>query len=750
MPIADQNRPQIDPAVVDDTISLPLYAGGLVVTLSGVMAVATANAVSGSSAVESVAVLLTLLGYAFSLACRHLRVQSRLLWTGFFFFLLYIGVRLLMHDASLQWFITGADRPETRLAAALMWLTVLWSWILYADDLVMASCVLSAAMIGLIGTQDVNAITVIYFSLFILGMTFLLIHQNYLQQRRLVTSREPVRPSGALIPIQLGLSVFCAIAVLGLGGILIAPAQALFANVSLARAIRGLVGSDHVSDLAVASSTPRFSDEDSLEIGKGYVWPTTSDVLLHVTPSDNAPHYWRGRTYDEYTGAGWKSTQGVSIQPRQSGQTTDGTLYTLPTSGMLGEGKATSESFPRQPMIASFDVRGDTEEFYYADEPHTLLLGNDVGFGPNPYADGRIDLGTHPVRSVYTVTSLPPPDLSRPDVQEHLRRDGTDYPHDVRDFYLQTRDDNNMVTSNADLRAYQRILNEALAGLPPDRHTPFDKALAIQAWISHSCTYSLDVDAIPDDVDHVRYFLTVSRRGYCDLFASSMVVLCRMAGIPARVATGFAPGDRDDTGFNVRAMDKHAWAEVYFPHDRWQIFDATVGTQADGSVPTVHSASSSFWSRAWTALTTGGPVTTGLSIAVLISLLYLGKTELYDRRVVRSRSKTTPTIRIEQGYGLLTRSLARLGLPRHSWETPSEYAHRAVPFLAIQESAFGVPLPASVVQSVTERFTAARYGAEESDAGVVLDSDLRAFASAAARARRIRAWRRFWHLKTPS
>jgi hypothetical protein len=136
-------------------------------------------------------------------------------------------------------------------------------------------------------------------------------------------------------------------------------------------------------------------------------------------------------------------------------------------------------------------------------------------------------------------------------------------------------------------------------------------------------------------------------------------------------------------------------------------------------------------------------------IAILISLAYIVKTELFDRwRTRRQRTdRQAPSQRLDAGYGLMTRTLARLGLPRHVWETPAEYAVRAMSFLTVQEAALGVPLRASVVSAVTDRFVSARY----SDAGHVsapgLDQDLHEFVRAAARARRLQAWRRFLRLR---
>ncbi len=55
-----------------------------------------------------------------------------------------------------------------------------------------------------------------------------------------------------------------------------------------------------------------------------------------------------------------------------------------------------------------------------------------------------------------------------------------------------------------------------------------------------------------------------------------MVVMARSLGLPARLAAGFAPGERlEDDTFLVREANAHAWAEIYFPGYGWEIFEAT-------------------------------------------------------------------------------------------------------------------------------------------------------------------------------
>ncbi len=107
--------------------------------------------------------------------------------------------------------------------------------------------------------------------------------------------------------------------------------------------------------------------------------------------------------------------------------------------------------------------------------------------------------------------------------------------------------------------------------------TPYDAAEAIEEYLRTQYTYREDISAPPQGVDVVDYFLFGSRAGYCDYFASAMVVLLRTEGVPARLVRGYASGvyDADAGAYLVPADVAHAWPEVYFPQFGWQRFEPT-------------------------------------------------------------------------------------------------------------------------------------------------------------------------------
>ena len=78
-------------------------------------------------------------------------------------------------------------------------------------------------------------------------------------------------------------------------------------------------------------------------------------------------------------------------------------------------------------------------------------------------------------------------------------------------------------------------------------------------------------------------FLFDSRAGFCEHYASSFVVMMRLAGIPARVVVGYQGGEPNAVGdyWVVRQSDAHAWAEVWLPKRGWIRVDPTAAVSPD-------------------------------------------------------------------------------------------------------------------------------------------------------------------------
>lgn len=107
----------------------------------------------------------------------------------------------------------------------------------------------------------------------------------------------------------------------------------------------------------------------------------------------------------------------------------------------------------------------------------------------------------------------------------------------------------------------------------------YDRILAIQDRLrSAEFSYSLNVPPRDDSFDLIT-FLTQTKRGFCQQFASAMAVMLRTLDIPARVAVGFTYGAYNATtdSYHVTTDQAHSWVEVLFPGYGWLAFEPTPG-----------------------------------------------------------------------------------------------------------------------------------------------------------------------------
>jgi transglutaminase-like putative cysteine protease len=255
-------------------------------------------------------------------------------------------------------------------------------------------------------------------------------------------------------------------------------------------------------------------------------------------PAGPVPLYWRAFTYDKYTGDGWSSstTEQNSYQPNQP----------LPSDTIPSQISIQQQVFPME------DLGGTV---YAAGEPITVDLPIQAAWRSNADLFG---VQTHQAES-YKVNSL----LPRVD-EWTLRNAGQRYPDWVRERYLD-------LPSNIPGRVRALAIE-----LTASEQTPYDRARAIESYL-RTFPYTLKVSRPPGGRDVVDYFLFDLKTGYCDYYASSMVVLARAAGIPARLVIGYASGtyNLNSKRFVVTEADAHSWVEIYFPNIGWVTFEPT-------------------------------------------------------------------------------------------------------------------------------------------------------------------------------
>ena len=257
--------------------------------------------------------------------------------------------------------------------------------------------------------------------------------------------------------------------------------------------------------------------------------------------------YLRGLAYDQYNGQSWSHS---GTRRRSLNLVADGTFFTRPAGSRLPD----SQSIPIRQDILLETL--DTAVLFAA--PFAELVSGEF-LTVQADAMSGLHLPFPPSSRIrYSVTSQAPRLVADERIASILA-----YPDSIRSHYLQVPVGSEQVAGLA-----YRVSQQAT--------TPFERTLAIQQHLLENYRYSLEADTTT--LSHpLEEFLFTRKTGYCEHYATAMVVMLRAVGIPARLVTGFLATEWNEYGsyFTVRQRDAHAWVEVYFPHSGWITMDPT-------------------------------------------------------------------------------------------------------------------------------------------------------------------------------
>jgi len=447
-----------------------------------------------------------------------------------------------------------------------------------------------------------------------------------------------------------------------------------------------------------------------------------------------ARYYWRVRTYDEYLNGGWHTTgtSGIGFSPNHPLDAAD--TGGLPTGEFIfvfpDQSIATLITPPRPVWVSYPSILTYVPALDKQVEP--------VLFEAEP-----------PVKAgqKYTVHSV----VDNPSVLD-LQSAGTAYPGWVRSLYLQLP---------ADLPPSLPDLARLITG---DAATPYDAAEAITQYLRDNITYQKTIPSPPQGQDKLAWFLFDYKAGYCNYYASAEVILLRTLGIPARLAVGYATGEfQSPDQYIVREEDAHAWPEVYFPGIGWTEFEPTVSqpplerpsgilpfgvgpiksTPVGGEANETTVPEEPTGGEAGTASGSGRSINSllyiyilaGFLIAVIVSVWVgmmfglgnwvaqgfqrvfhaplpvlivngMGKASLVPPRWLERWAKRASLTPIERSFGVVYRSLQRLGLPATPDRTPKEAA------LALSQH---LPAAAGEIQVLLDQFHANLFSEKPGD-----------------------------------
>ncbi len=269
------------------------------------------------------------------------------------------------------------------------------------------------------------------------------------------------------------------------------------------------------------------------------------------------PAFWRGQTFSDFDGRTW------TVSP-EIGRRQDGPVIDVPPT----TGDALGSSVPSSELVQTYFVEQDLPNVVFAAaRPVQVIFDGSLWTRPDSALRSDVTLTAG---SVYTVIS------ERPLVDADILRGQGNLGEFFRGFREMAGGDELEPFLQLPESTTQRTIDLADALRTPGEST-YDTILAYEAWLGANTEYDLDAPVPADGADAVDDFLFESRLGFCEQIASTLTIMLRSQGVPARLATGYVPGERDRVSgvWNVRGSDAHAWVEVWFPQTGWQAFDPT-------------------------------------------------------------------------------------------------------------------------------------------------------------------------------
>ncbi len=670
---ADTGRP---------TASIWLYVGGLCVTLSGLFAV---NYGHEEPAFAMTTYVVAIVGYACSYLFRRYEVG---------FESLRLPLLVLVGLGLFAWLSAGPgenagdghsvvmDRSHA-LETLCVCVALLQPFASFSDMAVLFSCVPCMSLIALVSTTSPDSEVQYSFLVFIAAATFLMVHENYLRTRSRSSVAGAPQSDRKLFGGQLQLAMGCVVCAFVLANLVAVPMRAFGTSISIAN---GWGQAVNYRVRAAANTAGILSDDSqTLAIGTGPVIESDLPVMrVEAPPGLN----WRGSTYDYYTGRAFENRLQVVHRLATVDEAAD--LQSLEHFHRVGDKPSDSDFAVYRPNLSPAEpLPSEMKGARSIRETVTVLVGAvsrcyAPGFVrevqvPRDQALVSTDSGglfattSFAANAKYHVTSVVPTDDET--VLRASSKLPATYPGIITARYLQLAPFG--VQESDKLRQLARQITAGMTNT-------LDMAAAIRSYIARTCKYNLQAPAAPADSDRVENFLTVSKQGYCDSFAASMTMLCRYAGIPSRVASGYITGQADgQDAFIVRQKDKHAWSEVYFPGVGWAPFDATDGSEDISNhreQARVQHVSFFGW------IFTHGILPPILLAALAVLTAYLLWTELIPRlrptaRILGADGRPASNIAVLRAYHDACNILDRRGLRRARSSTPSEFLEEVLPRL---------------------------------------------------------------------
>lgn len=333
----------------------------------------------------------------------------------------------------------------------------------------------------------------------------------------------------------------------------------------------------------------------------------SNQEILSVTNSGDLPVYLRGDIGIDFTGGSWTSPVSTDLDKGLWTQTELSSFFRPAELNALSAyiDDRNSGDLIIHPLDSSLIHQQDVTVNYLCDTNVAFLpaYATDFGYYENEMFDIYGDFVARANKKYNTVSTLNFTALvpNYTNVDSLSGKSGSEtvktveysinsHYYEIDEYFEEFCGSENIASS------YRRYVNKTYLNVPDELVEPLDEfisanglglysgdisnahgiyrtAARIADFLRDNYTYSLFAPIDPNNP--IMSFLNDVKSGHCALYASSMTLILRELGIPARYCTGFVAQPGSGEPQVLRTRNLHAWCEVYLGQLGWVTFDPT-------------------------------------------------------------------------------------------------------------------------------------------------------------------------------
>ena len=559
--------------------------------LGSCLAVISCGQAVGSNLVSWVGVLFCTIAMLLSFLVRSVvRSQKILAADGILYSLVSWAAFLVARPINAAVFPPDTFPIELAPSSWLFWMTILGCLFLWRDGTLLFQSIPALAMFGFVGCYDTFRPVVFLFFVFLIcfALIFARAHARDMQKRAVESGYfvqvQQIHLSGEeqAEMLRKGPWRWAAGAEWALGSALVIVILSLAGAPVIqatAKPISGVIAlrSPRLRNATTgALGTPQNSERAN--VGNG---PVRLRAIPQFEVSGDTGMYYRTNAYADWDGRTWRKNwfqdtnpntkatgmtpSGPPARPRIPNEYTKFNAQTLKPEGDLGTEELSKVRFP------------NLKDGEFLDE----FRSKSLNIRSLVMTDELPQLGNAPIMtSVRTFSTDPAGVINLANSELYsavIQYDVVPRPTNKSETptFVNWVLSKCLVTGSSDSRTKSLGLQ-----LKEEGGSPLEVAERIRSRVSQEIVYNTNVERTPSDVDAAAYAMFTAHEGYCDVFATNMVLMARAAGIPARYCVGYLCESESVRGVQtLMENDRHAWAELYFSNIGWVVFDATAGAR---------------------------------------------------------------------------------------------------------------------------------------------------------------------------